>query len=305
MRLRSGRETELCVACCMYCAALLNPFAKSSLLASALPAAAAVCSSLHIASKYLRDGAQKERSEGRETHSGSLQLASQSALALTRSAVYGVDKAPLPHGHTCVQTGGCQSAGSMSRVQYLQSCELFELTLRGLLLCVNQMIRPTPSSSCRRAPQHCICVDTLQLHTRYIRLQQLTICSMQIGIVGLPNVGKSTTFNLLTKLSIPAENFPFCTIEPNHVRRSNACMTGGVSFCSLHWCSYKSCCSHLRCTLCSTELCVYGRDRMYDQHLRSVACRACYARTSCYTRQLKDRERCRRVSTFQMSASCG
>lgn len=41
---------------------------------------------------------------------------------------------------------------------------------------------------------------------------------MQIGIVGLPNVGKSTTFNLLTKLAIPAENFPFCTIEPNHVR---------------------------------------------------------------------------------------
>jgi hypothetical protein len=41
---------------------------------------------------------------------------------------------------------------------------------------------------------------------------------VQIGIVGLPNVGKSTTFNLLTKLSIPAENFPFCTIEPNHVR---------------------------------------------------------------------------------------
>jgi obg-like ATPase 1 len=38
-----------------------------------------------------------------------------------------------------------------------------------------------------------------------------------MGIVGLPNVGKSTLFNLLTKLSIPAENFPFCTIEPNHV----------------------------------------------------------------------------------------
>ncbi|MDC3271549.1 redox-regulated ATPase YchF [Gammaproteobacteria bacterium] len=35
------------------------------------------------------------------------------------------------------------------------------------------------------------------------------------GILGLPNVGKSTLFNAITKSSIPAENFPFCTIEPN------------------------------------------------------------------------------------------
>ena len=40
---------------------------------------------------------------------------------------------------------------------------------------------------------------------------------MQMGIVGLPNVGKSTLFNTLGKVSIPAENFPFCTIEPNNV----------------------------------------------------------------------------------------
>ena len=36
--------------------------------------------------------------------------------------------------------------------------------------------------------------------------------------VGMPNVGKSTLFNTLTKLSIPAENYPFCTIEPNEAR---------------------------------------------------------------------------------------
>jgi len=35
-----------------------------------------------------------------------------------------------------------------------------------------------------------------------------------MGIVGLPNVGKSTLFNILTKMSIPAENYPFCTIDP-------------------------------------------------------------------------------------------
>lgn len=38
---------------------------------------------------------------------------------------------------------------------------------------------------------------------------------IQCGIVGLPNVGKSTLFNALTKAGINAENFPFCTIEPN------------------------------------------------------------------------------------------
>lgn len=56
---------------------------------------------------------------------------------------------------------------------------------------------------------------------------------MQMGIVGLPNVGKSTLFNTLGKVSIPAENFPFCTIEPN-----NVC---GFLPIRLHCCIAKQC----------------------------------------------------------------
>jgi len=42
--------------------------------------------------------------------------------------------------------------------------------------------------------------------------------NLSMGIVGIPNVGKSTLFNLLTKLSVPAENYPFCTIDPTEAR---------------------------------------------------------------------------------------
>ena len=39
-----------------------------------------------------------------------------------------------------------------------------------------------------------------------------------MGIVGLPNVGKSTLFNIISRLNVPAENYPFCTTEPNHAK---------------------------------------------------------------------------------------
>ncbi|RLN94581.1 hypothetical protein BBJ28_00003108 [Nothophytophthora sp. Chile5] len=69
--------------------------------------------------------------------------------------------------------------------------------------------------------------------------------NVKIGIVGVPNVGKSTFFNCLSKLNIPAENFPFCTIEPNeavvplpdqrfnwlveHVKPQNTCVLDRLS----------------------------------------------------------------------------
>lgn len=42
--------------------------------------------------------------------------------------------------------------------------------------------------------------------------------TLRMGIVGVPNVGKSSTFNLLSNMSVPAENYPFCTIDPNEAR---------------------------------------------------------------------------------------
>lgn len=42
--------------------------------------------------------------------------------------------------------------------------------------------------------------------------------NLKVGVVGMPNVGKSTLYNTLSKCAIPAENFPFCTIEPNSTR---------------------------------------------------------------------------------------
>lgn len=42
--------------------------------------------------------------------------------------------------------------------------------------------------------------------------------TLKMGLVGLPNVGKSTTFNVLSNLNVPAENYPFCTIDPSEAK---------------------------------------------------------------------------------------
>lgn len=53
--------------------------------------------------------------------------------------------------------------------------------------------------------------------------------NVKMGIVGLPNVGKSTFFNTLCKMNVAAENYPFCTIDPTESR-----VTVPVS-CVLDW----------------------------------------------------------------------
>lgn len=42
--------------------------------------------------------------------------------------------------------------------------------------------------------------------------------NVSMGIVGLPNIGKSTFFNLMCNMSVAAENYPFCTIDPTDAR---------------------------------------------------------------------------------------
>jgi obg-like ATPase 1 len=40
--------------------------------------------------------------------------------------------------------------------------------------------------------------------------------SLKMGLLGMANIGKSSTFNIISNLSVPAENIPFCTIDPNN-----------------------------------------------------------------------------------------
>lgn len=50
--------------------------------------------------------------------------------------------------------------------------------------------------------------------TKRVRLGR-TGTSLKMGFLGMANIGKSSTFNLLSNLNVPAENMPFCTIDPN------------------------------------------------------------------------------------------
>jgi ribosome-binding ATPase len=75
----------------------------------------------------------------------------------------------------------------------------------------------------RRVPVQTLPRQRFALSTRHFlttaplaaRFEGKPPMSLKCGIVGLPNVGKSTLFNALTKAGIAAENYPFCTIEPN------------------------------------------------------------------------------------------
>lgn len=56
----------------------------------------------------------------------------------------------------------------------------------------------------------------LKIYLTFVNMEEVVRShSLSLGIVGLPNAGKSSLFNALTKKSVPAENFPFCTIDKN------------------------------------------------------------------------------------------
>src|SRR5499427_2300311 len=74
--------------------------------------------------------------------------------------------------------------------------------------CVTERLPRLRSAQCRRLLESAV-------HSLRQELLPGPPMSLKCGIVGLPNVGKSTLFNALTKAGIAAENYPFCTIEPN------------------------------------------------------------------------------------------
>src|SRR5437016_882882 len=117
-----------------------------------------------------------------------------------------------------MRSGGCASVSGTRAI--VRPCST---------TCSDERMPPTPSSSARRCssrPTPCRCSSrkgrrapciacTAAGPRRASRPRPTPDMPIRCGIVGLPNVGKSTLFNALTRAQIAAENYPFCTIDPN------------------------------------------------------------------------------------------